>query len=650
MKLYMIALMTTVAMSACTPSTQETKNVAAETAKKKSEVFDIKANPAPTKNEISSGVHYSPSTGDQFPKQVYWGDTHLHTVLSQDAFTFGVTLSPEDTYKFAKGEPVKSTHGEIAQLARPLDFLVVSDHAEGLGSMRAFMAGDTRISDEGRLKGWREVLATGTIEEKRTLFDSSRQEGWPTELESDGIKADTWAYLRDAAERHYQPGVFTSFIGFEWTSWPGGSNLHRVVLFRDGAEKTGKVAPFSYHQSEDPLDLWKYLENYEANTGGQVMSIPHNGNLSNGLMFPILQENGEPLGESYLKTRARWESIMEVTQIKGDGETHPFLSPNDEFADYETWDFGNFKGVLKTDDMLQYEYARSALKNGLNLQATVGVNPYKFGMIGSTDSHTGLPTADDNNFYGKHSAGMEPQGNRWKDAIGKADTTTLPGLVMAASGYAGVWATENTREALWDAMKRKEVYATTGPRMTVRLFGGWNFEDQDALSPNLAKIGYEKGVPMGGDLSGKQVSTTSNTSPKFLIAASKDPIGANLDRIQIVKGWRDSKGGTHEKVYNVKWSGNRTLDNEGKLSKIGTTVDVDNATYLNSIGTAELTSMWIDPDFDKTQHAFYYVRVLEIPTPRWTAYDASFFKTKPAPYVKMQHQERAYTSPIWYTP
>lgn len=611
-----------------------------------------RARPAPTAEEIAKGPHYSSAIGDNYPTQVYWGDTHLHTRLSQDAFTFGVTLGPDEAYKFAKGEPVKATHGEIAQLVRPLDFLVVSDHASGLGAMQALMEGNKALLKSERLSWWRKDILAG--KNKKVAMDGINN-GWPSELENPSVKSDAWAQLRHAAERYYEPGKFTSFIGFEWTSMPGGSNLHRVVIFRDGAEKTGRVLPFSQADSERPQDLWKYMENYEVKTGGKVLAIPHNGNISNGLLFPILQESGEPLGVDYVKTRARWEPVAEVTQIKGDGETHPYLSPNDEFADYETWDFGNFHGVPKTKGMLEFEYARSALKNGLKLEAEFGTNPYKFGMIGSTDSHTALSTADENNFYGKHSAGMEPQKNRWKDAMGKVDKIIVPGNMMAASGYAGVWAKENTREAIWDAMKRKEVYATTGPRMTVRFFGGWHYNIKDAQSPALAKIGYAGGVPMGGDLpENSNSANVENNAPYFLIAATKDPMGANLDRLQMVKGWRSADGKTHEKIYDIAWASSqnivRSIDADGKLPAIGSTVNTEKATYLNSIGAAELSVVWQDPDFDKSQQAFYYVRVLEIPIPRWTDYDKVFFQTEMPDNIKLQHQERAYTSPIWYTP
>ncbi len=603
------------------------------------------ANPEPTAADIAKGPHYSAAVGSDMPTRVFWGDTHLHTKLSQDAFTFGVTLGPDEAYKFAKGEPVKATHGEIGQLARPLDFLVVSDHAEGLGGMQALMNDNEMLLKNPRLRGWRDGLKNSkSIADRRKVAMDGVNNGWPPELDAAEIRGGAWQQIREAAERYNEPGKFTAFIGFEWTSWPGGSNLHRVVIFRDGAETTGKVLPFSQNESDKPLDLWKYLESYEAKTGGKVMALPHNGNLSNGLMFPILQEDGQSLGQEYIEMRARWESVVEMTQIKGDGETHPFLSPNDEFANYDTWDFGNFAGVPKTKDMLEFEYARSALKNGLKLKVEYGTNPYKFGMIGATDSHTALATGDEDNFFGKHSAGMEPSPTRWKDAVGKADDTIVPGNIMMAGGYAGVWAKENTRESIWDAMKRKEVYGTTGPRMTVRFFGG-DYSAAAAKSPNLATIGYAGGVPMGGEL-----KLGDSKAPSFLVAAAKDPMSANLDRVQIVKGWLDADGNTHEKVYDVVWAGDRVISPAGKLPAIGSTVDVTNASYTNTIGEAELSTVWTDPDFDPGLQAFYYVRVLEIPTPRWTAYDAKYFEVKMSDKVAMQHQERAYTSPIWYTP
>jgi len=463
-----------------------------------------------------------------------------------------------------------------------------------------------------------------------------------------------WAETIKAAEEANDPGRFTAFIGFEWTSNTGGNNLHRNVIFRDNASKAGLVEPYTTTKplgSDNPRDLWKWMQTYEDKTNGRVLAIAHNGNLSNGRMFPLIESfTGKPIDREYAERREQWERLYEATQIKGDGETHPLLSPNDEFANFERWDKGNLDlSELKKPEMLEFEYARAALRNGLKLEKELGVNPYKFGMVGSTDSHTGLAAVEEDNFFGKTSS-AEPSAGRAEHPFIK--NPAHPGVVVmgwetSASGYAGVWATDNTREALWDAMQRKETYATTGPRMIVRFFASWDFVATDANTRSPAVVGYQKGVPMGGDLQ----QAPGGKSPTFLVAALKDPIGANLDRVQIIKGWLDGKGETHEKVYDVAWSGDRKPDSKtGKLPAVGNTVDVPNATWTNTIGTPELIKVWKDPDFDAAQSAFYYVRVLEIPTPRWTAYDAKYFGIKMPPEVTMTVQERAYTSPIWYTP
>jgi hypothetical protein len=459
-----------------------------------------------------------------------------------------------------------------------------------------------------------------------------------------------WEEVIKAAEEANDPGRFTAFIGFEWTSNTGGNNLHRNIIFRDNANKASLVEPYTTQKplgSDNPRDLWKWMSGYEEKTGGHVLAIAHNGNLSNGRMFPLIESfSGKPIDREYAETRAFRERLYEVTQIKGDGEAHPFLSPNDEFANFERWDKGNLDlTVKKKSEMLEFEYARSALRNGLKLEQELGVNPYKFGVVGSTDAHTGLAAIDEDNFWGKTSS-SEPSPERATHPFIKTANATIMGWEQTASGYAGVWATNNTREALFDAMQRKEVYATTGPRMIVRFFGGWDFAGDDANRRDPAVVGYSKGVPMGGDLT----QAPSGKIPTFLVAALKDPIGANLDRIQIIKGWLDAGGKTHEKIYDVVWSGDRKPDTKGKVPSVGDTVDIPNATYSNTIGATELIKVWKDPEFDASQRAFFYVRVLEIPTPRWTAYDAKYFGIKMPPEVPMKLQERAYTSPIWYTP
>lgn len=460
-----------------------------------------------------------------------------------------------------------------------------------------------------------------------------------------------WQETIDAAEAFNDPGRFTAFIGYEWTSNTGGNNLHRNVIFRDNADRARQVEPFTVYPpngSDNPAHLWAWMDAYEKKTGGSVLAIAHNGNLSNGRMFPLVETFGTRIDRAYAETRARWERLYEVTQTKGDGETHPILSPNDEFANFERWDRSNLDGsVVKAQPMLQYEYARSGLLLGLKLEQQLGINPCRFGMIGSSDAHTGLAAMEEENFFGK-TAPQEPSPERMRATFfnNVQSGVRVMDWEVGSSGYAAVWANANTREAIWDAMHRRETYATTGSRMIVRFFGGWDFEAGDSRTRNPAVVGYSKGVPMGGDLG----RAPASKAPTFLVAALRDPIGANLDRIQIVKGWLDSRGDMQEKVYDVVWGGDRRPGPDGKLPSVGNTVDVANATWTNTIGAPELITTWTDPSFDPTQRAFYYVRVIEIPTPRWTAYDAKRFGVAPLPGTRMTVTERAYTSPIWYSP
>ena len=598
---------------------------------------------------------YSPYAGRSFPTRPFFGDTHLHTSFSMDAGAFGARLGPRDAYRFAKGEEIVASSGQRVKLSRPLDFLVVSDHSDNMGFFPQLFAGEPRLLADPTGRRWYDMIQAGKgADAAIEIIVAFSQGRFPKALQFlPGTPAyrSAWRETIKAADEANDPGRFTAFIGYEWTSNTGGNNLHRNVIFRDDGSKASRVEPFTVykpHGSDDPRDLWKWMAAYEEKTGGEVLTIAHNGNLSNGRMFPIIESfTGKPIDREYAETRARWERIYEATQIKGDGETHPFLSPNDEFASFERWDKGNLDlSELKRPDMLQYEYARSALKVGLKVEAQLGVNPYKFGLIGSTDAHTGLAAVEEDNFFGKTSS-SEPGPDRATHPFIKTDRATIMGWEQTASGYAAVWATENTREALFDAMQRKEVYATTGPRMIVRFFGGFDFEAADARNRMPAAIGYRKGVPMGGDLS----QAPAGKAPTFLVAALKDPIGANLDRIQVVKGWLDKAGEVQERVYDVVWSGQRRPDpGTGKLPTVGNTVDVTNATYANTIGEPELITVWKDPDFDPSLRAFYYARVLEIPTPRWTAYDAKYFGVKMPSEVPMAQQERAYTSPIWYTP
>ena len=608
-------------------------------------------------SHLFGGKVYSPYAQRSFPSRPLWGDTHLHTGLSVDAGLFGATLGLDDAYRFARGEEVRSSTGQPAKLSRPLDWLVIADHSDGMGLIDDLRDGAPEVTRFEQGARWAEGLREGGqagVETSLDLITNFSQGTVDPELMaaySPGSKiyASVWNRVVKAAEENNEPGRFSAIIGFEWTSLVKGNNLHRNVLFRDGGEKAGQVVPMTTYApigSTDPLDLYQWMEDYEKKTGGSVLALAHNGNLSNGLMFPVdAQYTGKKLDAHYVEQRAKWERMYEVTQIKGDGETHPLLSPQDEFADYETWDVGNLDlSEAKTDDMLAGEYAREALKNGMLLEARLGTNPYKFGMVGSTDSHTALATAEEDNFFGKH-AGGEPSAERMMHPFTKTDKGVFEGYEVVASGLAAVWARENTRESIFDAMERKEVYATTGPRMMVRFFGGWDFEEADLNSRAPAFAGYNRGVPMGGDLS----DAKGATAPTFMVYALRDPIGANLDRIQIVKGWLDVNGETHEKVYDVAWSGNRKPDAEGKLPAVGNTVDVKNANWTNTIGASELGAVWKDPDFDARQNAFYYARVLEIPTPRWIVYDAYRYGVEIPKAAKTVHQERAYTSPIWYT-
>jgi hypothetical protein len=599
---------------------------------------------------------YSPYAGRDFPTRPFFGDTHTHTSFSMDAGAFGARLGPADAYRFGKGQEVVASSGQRVKLSRPLDFMVVADHSDNMGFFPDLLAGKPEMLADPTGRKWYDMIQSGKgAEAAIEIIVAFSQGTFPKKLMSlPGTSAyrGAWRETIKAADDANEPGRFTAFIGFEWTSNTGGNNLHRNVIFREDGGRARLVEPFTVYPplgSDNPRDLWKWMAAAEEKTGSEMLALAHNGNLSNGRMFPIIESfSGNRIDRAYADGRTRWEPLYEVTQIKGDGETHPFLSPNDEFANFERWDKGNLDlSEPKKPEMLEFEYARSALKNGLKLEAELGVNPYKFGMVGSTDAHTGLAAVEEDNFFGKTSS-SEPAADRATHPFIKAPSgAVIMGWEQTASGYAAVWAAENTRAALFDAMKRREVYATTGPRMIVRFFGGFDFEAKDAQNRLPAKIGYTKGVPMGGDLA----NAPKGKPLTFLVAALKDPIGANLDRYQIIKGWLDAKGQLHEKIYDVAWSAGRKPDPKtGKLPFVGNTVDVENATWTNTIGTTELIAVWRDPEFDPAQRTFYYGRVIEIPTPRWTAYDAKYFGVKMPKEVPMTTTERGYTSPIWYTP
>ncbi|MCX2982263.1 DUF3604 domain-containing protein [Halieaceae bacterium IMCC14734] len=599
---------------------------------------------------LVNASEYSPYVDEDFPRNLYWGDTHLHSSFSMDASIMGnAALPPAAAFQFARGETVTANNGMRVRLQVPLDFLVVADHAEHMGILPKLREGAADILADPIGQRLYETLTNNPDGSSLLMGEllKSTSANSPI-IANDAIERSVWEESASTADAFNDPGTFTTLIGYEWSSMPGADNLHRVVVFADAADKVTQIKPFSSFDSEQPEKLWAFLADYEAKTGGRALAIPHNSNISNGRMFAVEDSDGQPFNREYAVQRMRWEPIIEVTQIKGDGEAHPWLSPDDEFANFETWDFGNF-GALEGDNkenyMLQHEYARSALKLGLQQQALLGVNPFKFGMIGSTDSHTSLATAAEENFFGKSST-VEPGSNR---TYGSASSVaSKSGNVMfmpweyAASGYTGVWARDNTREELFAALQRKEVYATTGSRIAVRLFGGWQFSAADINRPDRTRHGYASGVPMGQDL-----PTASGEQPGFMVYASKDPNGANLDRIQIVKGWLDTEGELHEQVYNVAASDQRRI-RRNKVKPLKSTVDA--ASYSNSIGEATLAAFWEDPDFELEQSAFYYARVIEIPTPRWPAYDAARLGAKIDAAVPLEVQDRAYTSPIWYTP
>jgi hypothetical protein len=599
----------------------------------------------------AEGAAYSPYLSQDFPNQVFFGDTHLHTSYSWDAGMVFNTLGPAEAYKFAKGETVTASTGTPARLQRPLDFLVVADHSDGLGVSPLLERADEALLADPLGAELYALTSQKTIEGAQAAYNlwlGRAQEGTNHLLASPEFAKAPWDEIIAAAEDANTPGSFTAFIGYEWTSAPGGANLHRVVVYRDGKDKAETRIPLSYALNEDPEALWDWMEEYQDETGGQLLAIPHNGNLSNGLMFDDTRLNGEPLTAEYAERRQRLEPLYEVTQMKGDGEAHPMLSPDDAFAEFETWDKGSFGLEPKTLEMLPREYAREALKRGLGYDAELGGNPFKFGMVGSTDAHTSLSTTREENFFGKVSA-LEPTANeiRFEETItGRLaeEDAKIRAWQTSASGLAAVWARENTREAIFDAMMRKEVFATTGTRLRVRVFAGYDFEESDLPRSDFAAHGYLNGVPMGGEL-----VSGDGRAPRMLIRVLRDPDGANLDRVQVVKGWLNADGTTSERVYDVACGGRDLLDS-GCDGDVGNTVDGENASYTNDIGEAILAAHWEDPEFDPAQSAFYYVRVIEIPTPRWTTYDRKFFGVELPPEAPVSIQERAYTSPIWYTP
>ena len=622
--------------------------------------------------------------GAQQQTQLLWGDTHLHTSYSVDAYMAGNrTADPDVAYRYAKGEPVVHPYNRTrVQILEPLDFLAVSDHAEYLGIIPAVMSGDFEQPEAGffeSIKSWAMVTVLGYLIEDpldgtkrftsllpepeiqsgdtRDPIAAAKEAGTDGGLASLGlindeaatrISASQWAKSMQIADRHNEPGNFTALVGWEWSQTASGANLHRIVVSdMDGTAAAG-IDPVGSDDAPYPEDLWNSLEALSKETQADFVSIPHNSNLSKGYMFSKTTLKGAAIDAEYARKRVKWEPLVEATQIKGDSETHPGLTPDDEFADFERFDFYLQAFPQAQGYKIQKgDTVRSALKNGLELENDIGVNPFKVGMIGSTDAHTSVASAEEPNFWGKVATDSTPETKRRDDPDGYADgRQSFNGWNMSASGLAAVWSEDNSRQSIVAAMKRRETYATTGPRIQVRLFAGWEFSPEDAESVDLASIGYAGGVPMGGELS----DAPEGAAPRFLIRASRGPIDHNLDRVQVIKGWTDASGQAQEKIFNVAWSGDRQLNDKGNLPVVGNTANIRTGKTANTIGEAELATVWIDPEFDPARDAFYYARVLQIPTVRHSQLDAIAMGGDTPYEGPATIQERAYTSPVWYTP
>lgn len=575
----------------------------------------------------------SPAPADAH-RQAFFGELHMHTALSLDAYLFGVRATPDDAYEFAKGRPLQHPLGQVYRISRPLDFMAVTDHAVYMGSLARMTDKDHPISSHAladRINDPDPAVRRQAYED----FIAAGRAGTPVQgLGYEDVYRDAWEQTIAAANRHYEPGRFTTFIGYEWSGTPQGRNLHRNVIFLGDSAPL----PFSRLDSLKPEDLWAWMDEIRKQ-GHEALAIPHNANLSDGLMFALEDSWQNPLTADYAAMRNRNEPLVEVTQVKGTSETHPALSPNDEFANFELVE--QLAGQSTPVTRFAGGYVRDAYASGLALDEMQGFNPFRFGLIGSTDSHTGIVTTEEDAYSGKIGAFDGLPSQRLDRSSFDMDVAKF-----SASGLAGVWAEENTRESIYDALRRKETWSTTGPRIRVRFFGGVGLDDIDFEQREWADKAYRLAVPMGGDI----VRCRDKSPPTFIAWALKDPDGANLDRIQIVKIWSES-GEQQERVYDVAWSGDRSIDpSTGNLEAVGDTVDRETLWYENSIGSPELLARWTDPDFDPDQNAAYYVRVLEIPTPRWSLFDARALGIPNRPDLPETIQERAFTSPIWYRP
>ncbi len=603
-------------------------------------------------DEPGSGSETSEDNISRNPlKDVYFGDTHVHTGWSFDAGLDGATLSPTDAYRFAIGEEVTSNTGTKTRLKRPYDWFLISDHSDGMGTINEVIGGNAEMMENEILKRWNEAFASGeesaAADAKSEVINLQSTGKLPQQIMDPKWMNTAWNKTIDAAEAFYRPGEFTTFTAYEWTvNADGGDNLHRNIIYKEGGDQARDILPLTTFETEDTKKLWEWMASYEEKTGDKLLAIPHNGNMSNGRMYEEQQFDGSPMTREWAEMRVKYERLMELFQYKGQSEAHPYLSPDDEFADYELWDRGNL--VLKpkeSKDDYRYEYYREGLKSGMRIEQEIGVNPFMYGSNSGTDTHTGLSSVEESEFYGKFKT-VEPNNTeRWKFPLINGNNDAYMGWEMAASGIMGVWAESNTREDIWEAMYRRETFSTSGPRMKIRFFGGFGFNDSN-LGAEMVQSGYDGGVAMGSIIQGG-----SDGAPiSFLIQAQKDPEGANLDRVQVIKGWVDANGVTQEKIFEVAWYGDRDLDAQGKLAPIGNTVDMTTGEYTNDIGDSEFTLSWTDPEFDPALPAFYYVRVLEIPTPRWTLFDKLRHNLDLPDEVPLVHQERGVSSPIWYKP
>ena len=579
----------------------------------------------------------SADTGVTPLRNAYFGETHMHTAYSLDAYIGGARLTPGDAYHFPRGEAV-TVNGKSHQRRRPLDFTAVTDHAEYIGEMYSTMTEGAPGHDQALLKQLRSLT---DIKEREQWFEQyvvSSNRGTtpqhPPFFAGPGTVKSAWQVIIDAAEKFNDPGKFTAFVAFEWSGAPNGANLHRNVIFRDANVPS---APISYIDVQREDGLWAWMAANEAK-GVKALAIPHNSNASKGVMFAPVDGRGDPIDIEYARTRQHFEPLIEMMQIKGNSEVHRKFWAADEFADFENADsIQNSSGRIYR----KRNFVREGLKLGLAHEQRLGINPFKLGIIGGTDNHNGAPSdVAEDAFIGGH--GPE-DGSVERRRTGNV-TGWIDGKDLSIGSLAGVWATSNTRAAIWDAMKRRETFASSGPRIQVRFFGGLGLPGDPTDSQALVEQGYLLGAPMGGELG------SIGAPPTFTVFATKDPDGANLDRIQIIKGWVDEDGQLHEKIVDAAWSGDRKVKAGGKLPAVGNTVDLQTALYTNTIGATMLMGSWQDEAFDPTQHAFYYTRVLEIPTPRWSTYDAVRNNLPLLEDVPATIQERAWTSPIWYTP